>query len=235
MKASPETDPLAELPWPKPTPPSAEVSATIRKTCTENLCAASGLSAGQRLLASLALSAGVFAALAWLSRGQAHHEGTFRTALIGAAGWGIVQAAVLWVGVAKPPGLRISRRARLVAAVLIPVAFLAYFALLAPEWVPFHSFAAGSRAEHAVSCGLVGLLFSAVVSGGVLLLWRGTDPLTPGLSGALAGLVGGIGGGVTIGIACPSHEGWHACFSHGLGVLALAGLGWAVGRRLLRP
>ncbi|HEY8945992.1 MAG TPA: NrsF family protein, partial [Polyangiaceae bacterium] len=130
---------------------------------------------------------------------------------------------------------RTSPRVRLALAVALPVLFLAYVAYAAPEWVSFSEFAQGARAEHAVSCGLVGLLFGAMVSGGVLLLWRGTDPLTPGLTGALLGLVGGVGGGLAIGIACPSQEGWHACVSHGLGVLVFVGFGWAVGRRLLTP
>jgi len=182
----------------------------------------------------MALSLGVFAVLAWLARGHST-DATFRAALFGAAGWGIVQAAVLWAGLWKPPGKRGAPHLRLVLAVVLPIAFLFYVGFVAPEWVSFGEFAQGDRASHAVACGFVGLLFSAVLSGGVLLLWRGTDPLTPGLTGALAGLVGGLGGGLAIGVACPSHEAWHACFSHGLGVLAFVGLGWAVGRRLLTP
>jgi hypothetical protein len=189
----------------------------------------------QRLLASLALSFGVFSLLAWLTRGHARVEGTFRSALIGAAGWGIIQAAVLWMGVARPPGRRTSARVRLVLAVVIPVFFLAYLAHAAPAWVSFGEFSHGTRAAHAVGCSFVGMLFSAVVSGGVLLLWRGTDPLTPGLTGALVGLVGGLAGALTIGVACSSQEGWHACFSHGVGVLAFVAFGWAAGRRLLPP
>lgn len=231
-----EPDPLADLPWPKPAPPSAEVSAAIRKECTCDLAKRRHrLTSWQRLAASLALSLGVFALLAWMTRGQSRVEGTFRNALIGAAGWGLVQAAVLWMGLARPPGRRASARIRLVVAVVLPLVFLAYVAHAAPEWVSFGEFSQGSRAAHAVGCGFIGILFSALISGGVLLLWRGTDPLTPGLTGALAGLVGGIAGGLAIGVACPSQEGWHACFSHGLGVLAFTVFGWAAGRRLLSP
>lgn len=232
-----DSDPLADLPWPKPSEakPSERVSEAICKSCTGNLKRRRGLSGTQRLVASLALSLGVFILLAWLTRGQARVAGTFRSALLGAAGWGIVQAAVLWVGLARPPGRRGSARIRLVLAVLVPIIFLGYVAHAAPEWVSFGEFSSGGRAVHAVGCGFVGMMFSAVISGGVLLLWRGTDPLTPGLTGALVGLIGGVAGGLAIGVACPSQEGWHACFSHGLGVLAFTVFGWAAGRRLLTP
>jgi hypothetical protein len=229
------TDDINDLPWPKPAAPSAEISAAIHKQCTCDLASRRGMTGPQRLLASLALSFGVFSLLAWLTRGHARVEGTFRSALIGAAGWGIIQAAVLWMGVARPPGRRTSARVRLVLAVVIPVFFLAYLAHAAPAWVSLGEFSHGTRAAHAVGCSFVGMLFSAVVSGGVLLLWRGTDPLTPGLTGALVGLVGGLAGALTIGVACSSQEGWHACFSHGVGVLAFVAFGWAAGRRLLPP
>lgn len=229
------TDDINEFPWPKPAAPSAEITAAIRQQCTCNLAKQRGLSRHQRLLLSLALSCGVFGLLAWLSRDNTRVEGTFRSALVAAVGWGIVMAAVLWMGLARPPGRRSSARLRLVLAVVIPVFFLAYVAHAAPAWVSFGEFSHGARASHAVGCGIVGMLFSAVVSGGVLLLWRGTDPLTPGLTGALVGLVGGLAGGLTIGVACSNQEGWHACFSHGLGVLAFVAFGWAAGRRLLAP
>lgn len=229
-----DSDP-PDLPWPKPAAPSLEVSRAIREGCTRGLSHKRCVPASHRLLASLLLSFGVFGLLAWLTRGNPRIDGTFRAALIGAAGWGIVQAMILWVGLARPPGKRFSARLRLVLAVLTPVIFLGYVAHAAPEWVSFFEFSHGERAAHAVRCTVVGLAFSTVISGGVLLLWRGTDPLTPGLTGALVGLVGGLAGGLTIGVACPSQEGWHACFSHGLGALAFAGIGWAAGRRLLVP
>ncbi|HEY3499230.1 MAG TPA: NrsF family protein, partial [Polyangiaceae bacterium] len=75
----------------------------------------------------------------------------------------------------------------------------------------------------------------ALVTGGVLLLWRRTDPMSPGVSGALAGLAGGMGSALAFGVACPSHEAWHLWLSHGVVVVALVVLGGAVGRRLLAP
>ncbi|MGC4091913.1 MAG: NrsF family protein [Polyangiaceae bacterium] len=229
-----DSDP-PDLPWPKPAAPSAEVSQAIRQGCRQGLGQKRCVPASHRILASLGLSLGVFCLLAWLTRGNSRIEGTFRSALIGAAGWGIVQAVILWVGLSRPAGKRFSTRLRLVLAVLTPVLFLGYVAHAAPEWVSFLEFSHGERAAHAMRCTVAGLAFSALISGGVLLLWRGTDPFTPGLTGALVGLVGGLAGGLTIGVACPSQEGWHACFSHGLGALAFAGVGWAAGRRLLVP
>jgi hypothetical protein len=68
-----------------------------------------------------------------------------------------------------------------------------------------------------------------------MLLWRRTDPLTPGISGALLGLVGGMGSALGMGVACPSHETWHLCVSHGVVVASLVVLGAAAGRRVLAP
>jgi hypothetical protein len=235
MKSASQRDPVVDAEWPKPVAPGLEISATIRRECTGDLCARRGMPAWKRMVASLALSLGVFGVLAFLTQDRVRVSGTFRDALFGAAGWGVVQALVLWAGVVQPPGRRVSPAIRLALAVTLPVLFLLYVGYAAPEWVSFGQFSEGARAQHAVRCSLVGLLFGAMVSGGILLLWRGTDPLTPGLTGALLGLVGGVGGGLAIGIACPSQEGWHACVSHGLGALIFVGFGWAVGRRLLSP
>jgi len=230
----PKSDPLADLPWPKPEAPREEVSAAIRSACTKNLCPMKGMSAGTRLSLCLALSSFVAVVGYWF--GVRHHRSELglRTGVYGALGWAIVQAAVLFVGFTPARG-RGSRSLRLALAVTVPVLFLAYLTYSAWSYVPFAQFSHGARADHAWSCGLVALTFGAVVSGGVLLAWRGTDPLTPRLSGALAGLIGGIGGALAVGIGCPSHEAWHLWISHGVIVVALAVMGFAAGRRLLAP
>ena len=235
MKIASQPDPVADADWPKPVAPSLEVSTRIRQECTGDLCKERGLSARARWLSSLAVSVGVVALLAFLSRDHARISGSFRDALIGASGWGVVQALVLWAGLVQPPGRRFPRAVRLALAAALPLMFLGYLAYLAPAWVSFGEFSQGAHARHAIICGLFVFLFGAALSGAIMLLWRRTDPLTPGLSGALLGLVGGVGGGLAWGLMCPSQEGFHACFSHGLGVLALVSLGWAVGRRLLAP
>jgi hypothetical protein len=230
-----ETDPLADLPWPNPVEPPAAVSHKICSHCTKSLRAGRGRSAHQRVMLSLLISGVVTALLiaVGVTRGSAGQ--TLSSALYGVAGWAIIQALVLMFGLARPPGRKPARAVRLVIAVVVPIVFLGYLASTASAKLPFDTFSHGATATHAVSCGLASLFLGALVSGGVLLLWRGTDPLTPGLSGALVGLVGGLGGAVAIGIACPSHEAWHLGCSHGLGVVALVFLGGAVGRRLLSP
>src|SRR5690606_14214184 len=99
MNAAQKRDPVDDdAAWPKPPAPGLEVSATIRRICTGDIQAQRGMSALQRMLASLGLSVGVVGLFAILTRDRVRIEGTFRDALIGAAGWGVVQAVVLWAG-----------------------------------------------------------------------------------------------------------------------------------------
>ncbi len=231
----PKPDPLADLPWPKPEAPSEEVSAKICGACTKNLCAKRGMSSGARLTTCLVMSSLVAGFGYWF--GIRHHRSELglRMGVYGALVWALVQAAVLFLGFAPRRGVLGSRSVRIALAVLVPVLFLGYLSLSAWSYVPFEEFSSGVRAEHAVGCGLIALLFGAVVGGTVLLAWRGTNPVTPRLSGTLAGLVGGVGGALAVGIGCPSHEAWHLWFAHGLIVLALGCMGCAAGRRLLAP
>jgi hypothetical protein len=230
-----EMDPTDDLALLTKSAPRVEISTAIHKHCTRGLEPCRGRSAEHRMLLSLAACFAMLAGLLALTYGAHRDDETFHSALIGAAGWGIVQTLVLWFGFAKPPGKRMSTGARVALVLLVPVAFAAYVALAAPEWVSFGQFISPAGLERVGGCGVVSLLVGAVASGSVLMLWRGTDPLTPGLSGALAGLVGGIGGGVAIGAACPTQEGWHSVVAHGLGVLLFVTFGWLVGRRLLAP
>ncbi|HYQ47297.1 MAG TPA: NrsF family protein [Polyangiaceae bacterium] len=228
-------DPLADLPWPKPEAPGDAVSAKICGACTKNLCAKRGLSAVSRLSLCLFVSGLVASYAYWF--GVRHHRSELglRMGVYGAVVWGLVQAAVLYVGFAPRRGLLGSRSVRVAVAVVLPVLFLGYLSYAAWSYVPFDQFSHGARASHAFSCGLIALLFGAIVGGSVLLAWRGTNPVTPRLSGTLAGFVGGVGGALAVGIGCPSHEAWHLWTAHGLIVLALGLLGFGVGRRLLSP
>jgi hypothetical protein len=153
----------------------------------------------------------------------------------GALGWSAVLGATLLVGLASPPGRRPRTALRWAVAVAIPLFFILYLEMTAWAHVPFAVFSQGAMAEHAVRCGAICFAVGAVMSAGVMLLWRGTDPLTPGLSGALLGLVGGMGSALGMGVLCPSHEAWHLCISHGVVLASLAVLGAAAGRRLLAP
>ncbi len=231
----PKPDPLAELPWPKPERPREEVSTAIRSACTKNLCPVQHMSAGMRLTLCIAASSIVAAAAFWFGIRNDRSELGLRMGVYGALGWAIVQAVVLFAAFGPRRGGMAARTLRLALAFAVPVLYVGYLTLSAWSFVPFNQFSHGARAGHAMSCALVALVLGAVVSGGVLLAWRGTDPATPRLSGALAGLVGGVGGALAVGIGCPSHEAWHLWVSHGLVVIALGAVGFAAGRRLLAP
>jgi hypothetical protein len=230
-----EKDPLDELPWPKPAEPSTDISESIRRECTHALGHGQCPRAHRRAALSLlfpTVAIGLFTFLAIL-RGDP--DETLRSALYGVAGWVLVLVAVLATGLAFPPGRRPSRTLRIAAAIAIPIAFMLYIIATAATHSPFAVFSQGAPAHHALRCGITCLMLGALVSGGVLFLWRGTDPLTPTLSGAIAGLTGGLGSALALGVACPSHEAWHVGISHGLVVVAMVGIGALVGRRLLSP
>jgi len=231
----PKPDPLADLPWPKPEAPGEAVSAKICGACTKNLCPKRGMSALSRLSLCLAVS-GLLASVGYWF-GMRHHRSDvgLRLGVYGALAWGFVQAAVLFLGFAPRRGLLGSRSVRIALTVLVPVLFLVYLTFAAWSYVPFEQFSQGPRATHAFFCGLIALGFGAIVAGAVLLAWRGTNPITPRLSGTLAGVVGGVGGALAVGIGCPSHEAWHLWTAHGVIVLALGLMGFGVGRRLLSP
>jgi hypothetical protein len=231
----PKPDPLADLPWPKPEAPGEAVSAKICGACTKNLCPKRGMSALSRLALCLAMSGLVASVGYWFGVRHGRSELGLRMGLYGAVAWGLVQAAVLFIGFAPRRGLLGSRSVRVALAVLLPVLFLGYLSYAAWSYVPFEQFAHSPRASHAFVCGLVALAFGAIVGGSVLLAWRRTNPVTPRLSGTLAGLVGGVAGALAVGIGCPSHEAWHLWTAHGLIVLALGLMGFAAGRRLLSP
>jgi hypothetical protein len=229
-------DPLSELEWRLPEPPCQRVANAIRSECTAGLCKKKGASRMRRMSASIALFAGTIVVLAFLgiTREGAIGDGV-RAALYGAAGWGAVLSAILFSSLARPPGRRLGAGYRLFLAIAVPLVFLGYLALTATGRIPFSAFSVGEYADHALRCGLLCMFFGAAISGGIFFLWRGTDPATPGLSGALVGLAGGMGSALAFGIACPSHEAYHQWFSHGLVVVTMVLLGVLVGRRLFAP
>jgi len=235
MSLAPEDDDLQDLPWPKPCAPRPEVSQAIREQCTKGLCAKRGASTSQRLLAALSISVLTTALLYWLSTTSAHPDGAAASGLYGVVGWGIVLTVILTLGLGRPPGKRGSVIWRVLVATLLPVAFFGYLAFAASGRVDFGTFSQGGHASHAVRCGFISLAIGALVAGGVMLCFRRTDPLTPGLSGAIVGLAGGLTSAVAVGIACPSSEAWHLWAAHGLVLVALVLLGWGVGRRVLSP
>ncbi|MEZ4220260.1 MAG: NrsF family protein [Polyangiaceae bacterium] len=223
---------LPDLPWPDPPAPGAKVAASIRQQCTGNLKPKRGLSARARALLTLVLTLAVVAVFGGLAHAE-RPEGALRAALFGAAGWAVVLLAVLSVGLLRPPGRR--SRMRLLLAATVPAVFFGYLAFAASSQLPLGEFFTSGHGGGALGCGLHALLFGAIVGGGTLYLWRGTDPLSPRLSGALVGLVGGLAGAITIGVACPSGETWHLWLGHGAALLTLVACGALFGRRVLSP
>jgi hypothetical protein len=235
MTDRPGRDPLSDLPWPAPSEPGERVSAAIRSHCTKDLCAERSLSCSSRALISLGLSLALLLWLTYWAAGRPAQREMIEAGLLGAAGWGVVQAGVLLFYLARPPGRRGPAPRRVAVLFAVPVLFLGYLVLTATETVSLAEFSSGAHAAHALRCSLLTLLFGGLVAAGGLLVWRRTDPIQPGLSGALLGLVGGLGGALAMNVACASHETHHLWFSHGLAVIALTLLGWGAGRRLLAP
>lgn len=231
-----QKDPLADLAWPGATvTPSTACSEAIRGTCTKGLCKKRGISATGRALVTLGLSVLIIAYYTWYAITDHRPSDVVRTALYGAMGWLGAQALLVFFTLVRPPGKRGSRALRLSLLIGLPVLFVAYLALVSTEHLAFAKFTQGYSGGHALACGLVALVMGAIVAGGAMIAWRGTDPYSPGLSGATIGVVAGLASGTGMTVACPSHEAFHACFAHGLIVFALAVAGFALGRRLLPP
>jgi hypothetical protein len=231
-----QKDPLADIAWPGATvTPSETCSKAIRGTCTKGLCAKRGVSAAVRGAVTMGLCALLLVYYAWYAWTQRKPSGAEMTLLYGALGWLGAQAVLVFVALVRPPGKRGSRALRLGLLLGVPLVFVSYLALMSGEQLAFSKFTQGYSGGHAIGCGLVALVMGALVAGGAMFAWRGTDPYNPGLSGAMIGMVGGLASGAGLSVACPSHEAFHACFAHGLVVFALAAAGFGLGRRLLPP
>jgi hypothetical protein len=172
---------------------------------------------------------------AWYAVAEHRTSGVARTAMFGALGWLGAQTVLVFVALARPPGKRGSRVVRIALLLGLPLLFLGYLGLLSTERFGLVRFSQAATAGHAAGCGIVALLFGALIAGGALVAWRRTDPYNPGLSGAMIGMVGGLASGAGMSVACPSHEAFHSCFAHGMVVFALALLGFGFGRRMLAP
>jgi hypothetical protein len=184
---------------------------------------------------TLGLSALLLAYYVWFAWSERKPSGIEMTFLYGALGWLGAQALLVFVALVRPPGKSGSRALRLGLLLGVPVLFIGYLALASTEQFSFARFTSGYSGGHALGCGLVALVMGALVAGGAMFAWRGTDPYSPGLSGAMIGMVGGLASGAGVSVACPSHEAFHSCFAHGLIVFALAAAGFGLGRRLLPP
>lgn len=227
---------LDNLAWPVPTLPKASVSHAIYQACAEDLTARKPLKLGRRILVSIGVSGSLFGVL--LAIGWMRHppETAILMALLGAISWGMVQACVLYVSHGRPPGRRGARWLRFSTALLIPVLFIAHITVASNAWLTFDEFLTVPRSlRSTVVCGIHALLFGAVASVVLFVLWRKTDPFSPRLTGALTGLAGGLVGAVALDMTCTRLEAWHLWLGHGITLVALVAGGWFAGRRFLSP
>lgn len=230
---SAEMDPFEDLEFKREVPPGDAVSARIRRTCTTNLTPAASLSPRRRLLLTALVAVVGFAALLAAGQyGQRDWSGNAESAFWGALGWASVLSLVIGVGVARPPGKRVRWQSRMLVATLVPLSFVGYLALAASETLPF---AHAIDDPGTLGCAVYTLLTSAVVAMGIMLPWRRTDPVSPGVTGALLGLGGGLVAASAAGVVCPCRESWHLWLAHGGSLVAVVLIGAWVGRRWLVP
>jgi hypothetical protein len=227
---------LDSFPWPKAKAPPQKLEGSIRRACTEQLVPVRPMTPRRRTVWSVISSGAIFAVL--LAIGWMRHppESAVTVALAGALVWGIVQAAVLWVGMSRPPGRRPPRTLRWAAIGVVLAGFFVYLTVAATHALSPAEFLDKPGSTHStVVCGVHALLFGLLAAGVLLALWRRTDPFSPRLTGAVAGLGGGLVGGVALDMTCRSLEAWHLWLGHGLMLALVVVAGWAVGRRWLSP
>ena len=230
---SADMDPFDRLEFKRDVQPGSAVSARIRQTCTRDLTPAGSVSRRRRLLlTALVALAGMSALLAAGLRGQHDLSSGAESMLYGALGWASVLCLVLGIGVARPPGKRVGWSARMLVATLVPIAFITYLALAASETLPVDH---ALEDRGTLACGVYTLLTSAIVALGIMLPWRRTDPVSPGLTGALLGLGGGLVAAVAASVVCPCREGWHLWLAHGASLVTVVLIGAWVGRKWLAP
>jgi hypothetical protein len=136
---------------------------------------------------------------------------------------GVIPGAAKWEG-----GTR-----RLMGAAL-SLGLLVVLFLQAEHFSTFNQFFS-SGVSSAARCALHAFASGLIATLALMLVWRRTDPFSPGTTGAMLGLFGGLAGAVSIELTCHNGEGLHLTLGHGLAALVLAGAGYLVGRKWLTP
>jgi hypothetical protein len=230
---TPSESPL-DASWPKPVEPGAAITKAIRSECTAHLRPVRHWCSLTRWALSVLLSGSVVVVL--MVDGLTHHPtDAFAETILAALGWGLVQGLLLYVGLGRPPGRRGGRALRWGLTLTVPLLLMGYLTVIARHWSSFDATVSSLSAHSVADCGLHALLYGSLATLGILLVWRRTDPLSPGLSGAMGGLAGGLVGVVALGFSCPCSHVWHLWLGHGSAVVLLVVLGWVLGRRWLSP
>ena len=175
----------------------------------------------------------LFLGLVCTSLGALERDG--RTLLVLGAVSSLLLGGLLLGSLAPGPGARPRLEVRRMVVAALSMAALTVVGIEADHFLSGSEFFIKAQLTGATACATHGLFTGLLCGGGLMFLWRGTDPFTPRLTGALVGSMGGITGLLSVGVACPSIEGLHLLFGHAAVVLSLSLLGAAMGRRWLAP
>jgi hypothetical protein len=179
------------------------------------------------MAAALVGLAGVFLAIGGLhvdGRPVPHVAGT-------AMGWAGVAVAVTWQALARGRSMLGRPRSQLLAVVAAtPLALLAWLAV----WDACYPHAGTSCGLAAcIPCFVLTLLLAAAPLGALTIARRESDPVHPRVTGAALGAAAGTWGAVMIDLRCSVVTMSHVALGHALPVVALAGVGALLGRRVV--
>ncbi len=153
----------------------------------------------------------------------------------GGSAFALVFGAALLAGVVPGSKRRVGLGLRRGLLGALALGLFGLLALSASEFAPWATVFDAAGCRQALGCGMHALLTGVLGVAGLLWIWRGTDPFTPGATGAVFGSIAGLLGAFSVGLSCSSHEGWHLVVAHGSSVVWLgAACGWA-GLKWLRP
>lgn len=221
-------DPFAELAA-KASAPSERVLTALREEVRADKAPRSSISRAKRTgFSVLALAIG-FTLTTFKVAG--HSPGVFLVAL---AACSLSVGALLFSGVIPGSG-RTSAGTRRYLLGALAVATFTVLALKADHFLSYGQFADGECLMRTTHCASYALLAGVIVSSGLMIIWRRTDPFSPGLTGALIGFLGGLIGTVSVSLSCRADEGIHLTLGHGIATVVVTGLCWWGGRKWLSP
>jgi hypothetical protein len=146
--------------------------------------------------------------------------------------WLVLASAATWVSVGRGQSM-LGRPViwRIAAAVLTPVAMLATWLALALAWPETLHSVFGAR-PHTL-CAVATVVFATGPLIAFAVVRRGTDPVTPRLTGAALGAAAGAWGAVGVQMFCSFTAPVHVLLGHLLPVALLPALGVLIGDRVV--